>query len=332
MRDKSLLANIDNSDLVNYPKGRIKNNTGSGNGTPVNEIVYGDLHEMKDKLMRRYGIEYNNLPDNEENGYQSIQALQALPSKNDFLLTLGTSDGKLAVSLKLSKLEANESFILKASIDKTTETTIIGSDSVVKSVTFVGDFKANEYVRMISTPSTIILVRLVDAVNLDTAINELLFLKKATQTEENAGEIDNRATTPQTNKIAFSRRVNGPDSSDFLATTTQNGLLSKEDKLKIDTEQNIVFTNGNSVEVQSSSGGNLQNNFNFNYVDVFPPPGKTMANLKSFMVSTAESWIYGDANDDSWCKYQIQETKIRVICGCTAPQQPFKVNWMAVWI
>jgi hypothetical protein len=228
MRKKSLLLNIDNSDLVNYPDGRIKNNTGSGNGTPVNEVVYGDLHEMKDKLMRRYDITHNNLPDNETNGYQSIEALMALPSKNDFVLNLTSSLGKLVVPLKLNKLEDNESFILKATIDKTTETLIVGSDSIPFSLIFIGDFKAGEYIRMVFTSANVYLIRLVDAVNLDTAVNELLYLKKASQTEEDAGLIDTKSTTPLTNLTSFIKRVIGVDSVNYLATALRNGLYPKE--------------------------------------------------------------------------------------------------------
>ena len=51
-RDKRLAPNVDNSNPSLYPNGRIQDNTGSGNGTPVNNFVYSDLHEMKDKLFR----------------------------------------------------------------------------------------------------------------------------------------------------------------------------------------------------------------------------------------------------------------------------------------
>ena len=44
MRNKSNLANIVID--ANYPYGRIKDNTGAGDGTPVNEFVYGDIHQF----------------------------------------------------------------------------------------------------------------------------------------------------------------------------------------------------------------------------------------------------------------------------------------------
>lgn len=85
MRALNSNPNVDNSDLSNYPDGRVKDNTGSGNGTGVNERVYGDLHQAIAKLMRLYGIIPSGLPDNEANGFQIVEALKALASKNDYI-------------------------------------------------------------------------------------------------------------------------------------------------------------------------------------------------------------------------------------------------------
>ena len=239
-RDKGLLANIDLSDPVNYPNGRIKNNSGSGNGTPVNEIVYGDLHETFAKLMRLYELNYNGLPDNEANEYQLVKALEALASKNDYVLDLTVSQGEMFVPLKISKLKENESFILKATFDRAAETVIRGSlDNTNKTVTFLGNFKTGEYVRMINTGATVVLVRMVDFHNVGSIIEDLGYLTKASQAEEDAGTIETKATTPKTNKTAFVERINGGDSSSYLAkplgdVDEKNGLLSKEDKKKID--------------------------------------------------------------------------------------------------
>ena len=228
MRNKGALVNIDNSDLVRYPNGRIKNQTGLGDGTPVNEIVYGDIHEAKDKLMRLYGITHNGLPDNEINGYQLVDALIALASKNDFTLPLNSTGGILTVPLKVSYLKENETFLLKANIDKTTETQIKGTlDSVIKTVSFVGDFKNGEYVRMINTPSEIVLIREVDFVNLNAAVGEFNYLKAATGAEVIAGIINTKAVTPETFLEAFAEYVIGAESDNFLATVLRNGLYPK---------------------------------------------------------------------------------------------------------
>lgn len=228
MRNKATLVNIDNSDLIKYPNGRIKNQTGLGDGTPINEVVYGDIHEAKDKLMRLYGILHNGLPDNEVNGYQLVDAMIALASKNDFTLPLNTVGGVLTVPLKISFLKDNETFLLKATVDKTTETQIKGTlDNTTKPIDFVGDFKAGEYVRMINTAANIILIREVDFVNLNTAVTELNFLKAATGAEVIAGVINTKAVTPETFLEAFAEYVIGAESDNFLATVLRNGLYPK---------------------------------------------------------------------------------------------------------
>lgn len=218
--------NVDNSDPVNYPDGRVKDNTGTGNGTPVNRNVYGDLHSNISKLMRLYDIVPNQFPDNETNGFQIIEALKALASKNDYIYPLNTSSGSLSVDLKLNLLKENEFFVCLAAVNKTTETTIKGSDGSEFVITYSGNFKANEYVRLIKTASGISIIRIADWTSLEAMVSELNFLKKATQAQENAGTSDLVSTTPLVNKVAFQRRVNGDDSAPYLASASQNGLMS----------------------------------------------------------------------------------------------------------
>lgn len=228
MRALNTNTNVDNSDLTNYPDGRIKNNTGTGNGTPVNERVYGDMHQNFAKLMRLYGITPNNLPDNETNGFQIIESIVALASKNDFILTLSLNSGVLSVPIKLGFMLENESLVCKAGFDLGAETQIKGSDSITYGFTAIGSFKTNEYVRVVKTASGVTVVRLADDISLNDMVSNLLFLKKATQPEEDAGVIDTKATTPLTNLLAFVKRVNGTDSINFLATLLRNGIYPKE--------------------------------------------------------------------------------------------------------
>ena len=228
-RDKAAQANINNADPINFPNARIENNTGGGNGTPVNESVYGDLHEFFAKLMRLYGISYNGLPDNEQNGYQLIEAVKSLASKNDFVIPLTTSDNVFNLPIKIGKLLENESIIIKATVDKGLETSVKGTlDNVTKTITYLGDFKANEYVRLINTTASIVLVRMIDSFNLSSAVEDLLFLRAATATETIDGVISNKGVTPESFLAAFAEYVIGNSSINFLADTTRNGLYSKE--------------------------------------------------------------------------------------------------------
>jgi hypothetical protein len=61
-----------------YPYGNIRDNTGSGNGTPVNKLVYADFHQFFARLLAQSGVVANNLPDNNANGFQYFEALQAI--------------------------------------------------------------------------------------------------------------------------------------------------------------------------------------------------------------------------------------------------------------
>ena len=226
-RNKATLVNIDLSDPSNYLNGRIKDNTGSGDGTPVNERVYGDFHQLVAKLMNLAGLSFNDLPENEANGYQFIDSLRNLASKNDLNYELGKSGTNLTLPIRLGKVTNNEIFRAKVTFNKGSETTIRGTlDNANKSVTYLGDFKENEYVRLINTTASVLIIREVDAFNLGTIVEELNYLKAATQAQEDSGSSNEVATTPARNKSVFTKRVIGDDSDDYLANTNRNGLLS----------------------------------------------------------------------------------------------------------
>lgn len=240
-RNKKNQINIDNSNPALYPDARIRDNLGAGNGTPVNESVYGDMHEFFAKAMRLYNISFNGLPDNTDNGYQFLNAIIALASKNDFLLDIST-DGDLIVPLKLNHVKVGESFTCIALADKVAETKIKGSldvTPILKNVTFKGgDYKTGEYIRLVVTAAGVDLIRLSDGDALNLIAEDFGFLKAASQVEEDAGAINTVSTSPLTNFTTFALRVIGADSVNYLATQIRNGLLSKEDKIKIDAGNN----------------------------------------------------------------------------------------------
>ena len=220
--------NVDNSDLFNYPDGRIKDNSGVGGGTPVNRNVYGDLHSNISRLMRLYGITPNGLPDNETSGYQIIEAIAALASKNDYIYPLTTDGTFLNIQIKLSLMQTNEFLVCLAANDKGAETQIKGSTGSPFAVVYSGNFKANEYVRVIKTLAGVSIIRIADWNSLSQMCLDAGFLQKALQAEEDAGLIDTKATTPLVNKTTFTKRVIGTDSPNYLATAARNGLYPKE--------------------------------------------------------------------------------------------------------
>jgi hypothetical protein len=80
---------------VNYSFGDIKDDTGVNDGTPVNRLVYADMHQFLESIMSQGGITGNNLPDNDTNGYQLIAALLATINKQLYgnWVTVGSGGG-----------------------------------------------------------------------------------------------------------------------------------------------------------------------------------------------------------------------------------------------
>lgn len=80
------IENFDNvtSPDADYPKGRIKDDTGADDGTPVDLKTYGDIHQTFAKLLRLpgafsgNGITPNGVHDNEYTGFQYVQAMMEL--------------------------------------------------------------------------------------------------------------------------------------------------------------------------------------------------------------------------------------------------------------
>ncbi|MDF2457467.1 MAG: hypothetical protein K0R51_3460 [Cytophagaceae bacterium] len=58
-----------------FPSGRIKDDTGINDGTPVDLFTNGDVQETFAKLLRMSSITPNGLPDSEYSGHQYIEAL-----------------------------------------------------------------------------------------------------------------------------------------------------------------------------------------------------------------------------------------------------------------
>lgn len=60
-----------------YPYGRIKDDSGASDGTPVDENAYGDMHQFFERLMNQAGVAHNEQPDNDYSGFQFFEALEA---------------------------------------------------------------------------------------------------------------------------------------------------------------------------------------------------------------------------------------------------------------
>lgn len=74
-------------------------------------------------------------------------------------------------------------------------------------------------------------------------------------------------------------------------------------------------------------------NFGANWFDVYPPAGKTMANLAAFMPSIAVIHFAGgvDSNDSMVCTWSNLGNRIRVYVQNTEQRSTPAANWIAFW-
>jgi hypothetical protein len=74
-------------------------------------------------------------------------------------------------------------------------------------------------------------------------------------------------------------------------------------------------------------------NFNANFFDVFPPAGKTMANLLAFIPSIQQIHFAGgvDGNDSLVCTYSYFGDRIRVYVQNTEQRSTPAANYLVIW-
>lgn len=61
-----------------YPYGAIKDDSGAGDGTPIDVNTYGDFHQFFARFFAESGLVYNDLPDNDYTGFQYYEAAKRL--------------------------------------------------------------------------------------------------------------------------------------------------------------------------------------------------------------------------------------------------------------
>jgi hypothetical protein len=126
--------NIETPD-DDYPNGRVKDNAGAGDGTPLNEFVLGDFQQFFAKIMREAGITPNGLPDNEYSGNQYYQALLGVMKKEN---TTFFKNSPLTVfsSVNLTGPAATGNFVRKNNIINGT-VQVSGVATATGSVTWI---------------------------------------------------------------------------------------------------------------------------------------------------------------------------------------------------
>jgi len=94
-----------------------------------------------------------------------------------------------------------------------------------------------------------------------------------------------------------------------------------------------VFTSGNTEYAYSYTNQVGSWNNSYNWVDVFPPSGKSMSNLAAFIPSIAVIHYAGGVNgDDSMrCTWANLGDRIRIWVQNTEQRSTPAANWLAVW-
>jgi len=64
-----------------YPHGRLKDDTGVGDGTPIEQLTNNDIHSFFQELMAEANLSPNEILDNEYDGFQLNTALGLLINK-----------------------------------------------------------------------------------------------------------------------------------------------------------------------------------------------------------------------------------------------------------
>lgn len=96
----------------------------------------------------------------------------------------------------------------------------------------------------------------------------------------------------------------------------------------------VRYTSGASYSTSGYTNQVGSFNDGANYFDVFPPAGKTMANVAAFIPSINMIHYAGgvDGNDSLRCTYAFYGDRIRVWVQNTEQRSTPAANWLAIWV
>lgn len=116
MRKKNQVINTI-PPTTDYPFGRIKDDTGVNDGTPIVEANNGDIQETVTGLMQRAKIIPNDLPDNVTNGYQIMNAIRENGGKFNTMHVSTIVAGKIHVNCRLDNVYLSEFLIVQLDLE-----------------------------------------------------------------------------------------------------------------------------------------------------------------------------------------------------------------------
>ena len=147
--------------------------------------------------------------------------------------------------------------------------------------------------------------------------------KRPIETKEIAGALAAKADKITTDDLDLTKA----EQTDLAALQNRVKALEslKIPQIKVDDGSASVFT---------WQAGDNYNNFQKNYLYVYPPAGYTMDHLAGFMASIKQIKFSGDVNQDDgfWCKWEKDSYKITIICGASEMRESSMVSYLGVWI
>ncbi|AGF91159.1 hypothetical protein CHPG_00007 [Cellulophaga phage phi3:1] len=152
MRTIKNLALPQDSDYVNFPDGRVRNETVTAAGTPVVEEVYGDLLQNFYKIIRSSGLEITETADSEGTQFQLLDALKIFANEvNDLKQTLTVNQGEISTLLNLDTLPDDYVFIGKITEDISANNIYLlnGTGEVLVNAVSTSDVKASSLVLVV---------------------------------------------------------------------------------------------------------------------------------------------------------------------------------------
>ena len=138
MKRLSTKPNVQAPDAT-WPFGKSTDNTGSGNGFPLNSDTLEDYHQFFEKLFFESGLTANGLPDNATNGFQLWAALRVLVPMRTKIIQIGnwnmdsTPTVTITHGLDYTKIRTASAYILDD--DNTVAAFLTGGEGSVASIT-----------------------------------------------------------------------------------------------------------------------------------------------------------------------------------------------------
>lgn len=127
-----------------WPFGKSTDNTGSGNGLPLNSATLEDYHQTFEKVFDESGLSANGLQDNAVNGFQLFQAFRKVFRPYNAYAALLSQSGTSAPTATVIENSLNASNITWTRIVAGSyRGTLTGAFTANKTVIFTGNGFSN---------------------------------------------------------------------------------------------------------------------------------------------------------------------------------------------